>query len=717
MSTAEQSVSNSEAFSAPQSPFEPIEHVEARLAAFLDQLPDGRAETVEELAALRAQTEGLIPVPIATDGSEQETRYLDIGAGAALSRELGERLAASADAESYILPTDEFLGHEQVSSGDFMRGNLSEDAANARVVSDARNRVRELVAAGLPEPDAIQQVADKSRQRIGLSDYAADPEFYTERASAVQAETAAESVEAAPARTYYKQPQADSRKGRKLAAENGKTSVSEVVTAEPQSLAPEDEAAGMHELKPITTGFLNEVNQALKSKAPTIDELDALEDFDDRVRGSAETGYIDEETGEVIDTETAQEFEHLADPKTWLLSQEAAERQRAMAKFDELTPLRELLEVAGTKAVVDMSARFPGMSDMDMGLRMAEEARAALRLDAALRERGWDESAIQSYEAYAAELEAAGDEEDIATVEPVTASVSVVEVVPAGQAELARSARVVRRGHTMTENGVDPYTEQDKAGINAPVIIPIAPGPWAEASKVIATPAAAEAAEDGDASRAAGAMAWARRQLAGIRAEAAEKGVIAAAKDRAVSLGRFAFSQAVSYNETLESKSRIRMVLGGMAGVLAAGAAIQIMRNGGEAPQLPLSFGGSAPDATELAAAVPENQIPNAVQPEVPQSVEAAQQPRPTATLEVYSSRTGAGTVEGAVIEQVQGMDADLSGLTANERADVINEARQRTLQLNGWTEAEARRLQVGQIIELMRREELEEIIKAAKKK
>ncbi len=83
--------------------------------------------------------------------------------------------------------------------------------------------------------------------------------------------------------------------------------------------------------------------------------------------------------------------------------------------------------------------------------------------------------------------------------------------------------------------------------------------------------------------------------------------------------------------------------------------------------------------------------------------------------LEAYNSQTGAGTVEGTALQQVEALNIDTSDLTALQLESFTNDLRTATLELNGWTEQEARSLQVRQMIDLLPREQIEELLKSVK--
>lgn len=97
-----------------------------------------------------------------------------------------------------------------------------------------------------------------------------------------------------------------------------------------------------------------------------------------------------------------------------------------------------------------------------------------------------------------------------------------------------------------------------------------------------------------------------------------------------------------------------------------------------------------AADTTRARAAAP----PHDTNPVGPDAL-----PEPADNLEAflapYNSRTGAGTVEGAVIDQLRDLGYEAS------RAQ-INELRTATLRHNGWTEGEARQLPVRQGVRLL---------------
>lgn len=84
-------------------------------------------------------------------------------------------------------------------------------------------------------------------------------------------------------------------------------------------------------------------------------------------------------------------------------------------------------------------------------------------------------------------------------------------------------------------------------------------------------------------------------------------------------------------------------------------------------------------------------------------------------SLPAYNSQTGAGTVEGSALEQVRLLGIDTSDLTDLQNERFTNLLRTETLELNDLTEAQARRLQVGRMIDMLQQVEIERLLEISK--
>jgi hypothetical protein len=132
------------------------------------------------------------------------------------------------------------------------------------------------------------------------------------------------------------------------------------------------------------------------------------------------------------------------------------------------------------------------------------------------------------------------------------------------------------------------------------------------------------------------------------------------------------------------------------------------------APLIPGSPGGSGGSGGAIFTGTPTAPaIPDA--PAFTPPVVEAPKLHPAAVLDVYSSRTGAGTVEVTAFQQAQQMGIDTSDLTPNQLEMFTNHLRVATLDLNGWTEQDARHLSFGQFFDMLQREQIEEILKSIK--
>lgn len=210
----------------------------------------------------------------------------------------------------------------------------------------------------------------------------------------VEAETAAVDEPQLDYCDHYTDKSPGSRRWRQDQARQGRANV---VVDGGGELSDEDRAAGLHEIEPVAADQLEAINSDLRQRPPTIETLDALAPLDARIMRDEGGRYYDQETGELVPTTVAEEFEELADPVSWLLSEEEARRVRAIASIDILTAtIDDANRIAGFERVADIAARNRGIVDGEIISELITNAHRSLTLDAALRERGWDESYIDS---------------------------------------------------------------------------------------------------------------------------------------------------------------------------------------------------------------------------------------------------------------------------------------------------------------------------------
>lgn len=150
---------------------------------------------------------------------------------------------------------------------------------------------------------------------------------------------------------------------------------------------------------PITTEQLGSMNNALLTRTPEVDEYDAMAPIYGRLNYGSSVA-VDSETFRVIDLATAEEFGRNVHEASWLLTETDKDDKQMAATFDAFTPMRDVYEFAGAVWTGRIEALHPEWNDAEIAMEAAADARRALKLDAALRERGWSDSDIPGAQVY-----------------------------------------------------------------------------------------------------------------------------------------------------------------------------------------------------------------------------------------------------------------------------------------------------------------------------
>ena len=178
---------------------------------------------------------------------------------------------------------------------------------------------------------------------------------------------------------------------------------------------PESAAFDRHELRepmttilPVDNAELARMTDYLASGLPAIDEYHDFLDSNNHERFRVVQGRgLDVATGAELDAPLVEQFNQVAAPEHYLLTEFQADDRRRLAGIDPLTtPMDEIIRYAHrdiegfTQAAINIKAAEPNIQPEELDYRaalevteeMAREARHALELDAALRSWGYDDA-------------------------------------------------------------------------------------------------------------------------------------------------------------------------------------------------------------------------------------------------------------------------------------------------------------------------------------
>lgn len=151
--------------------------------------------------------------------------------------------------------------------------------------------------------------------------------------------------------------------------------------------APRDH--GAEHLAPLTTEYVDALNNAMDLMPPTPAEFGSLRDIDAGILETDGGVSVDADTGSVIDGGVADRFAYLTEPATWIIPDEARPATMAAAKLDALSTVDEVQAAASPALLRRIRAAYPDIHDSALADHVGRHARNALALDAALQEEGW----------------------------------------------------------------------------------------------------------------------------------------------------------------------------------------------------------------------------------------------------------------------------------------------------------------------------------------
>lgn len=159
-----------------------------------------------------------------------------------------------------------------------------------------------------------------------------------------------------------------------------------------------DEYGPVSEGKPTTDGWLSEMNDALAARTPSVEEFGGLLDgnYHERFRVNQGSG-VDVAFNTPLDPYAVDVFNRLANPYNRLLSEAQVAHRKKVTEFDVLfdDPERAVFDRLPIEKVARFKSTMPEADNVELALELVADTQRELKLDAALREWGYDESDLE----------------------------------------------------------------------------------------------------------------------------------------------------------------------------------------------------------------------------------------------------------------------------------------------------------------------------------